>query len=36
MLIGLKQDLKEGDQFTVVLEFAKSGKMTVEPRVQQP
>ena len=36
MLIGLKQDLKEGDQFTVVLEFAKSGTMTVEPKVRQP
>jgi copper(I)-binding protein len=36
MLIGLKQDLKEGDQYTVVLEFAKSGPMTVEPKVRQP
>ena len=36
MLIGLKQDLQEGDQFTVVLEFEKSGEMTVEPKVRQP
>ena len=36
MLIGLKRDLKEGDQFTLVLEFEKSGTMTVEPKVRQP
>jgi hypothetical protein len=36
MLIGMKQDLKPGDQFTVDLQFEKSGTITVEPEVQQP
>jgi copper(I)-binding protein len=36
MLIGLKRDLKEGDQFTLALEFEKSGTMMVEPKVRQP
>ena len=36
MLIGIKQDLKPGDRFTVDLEFEKSGSVTVEPEVQNP
>ncbi|MFQ5595183.1 MAG: copper chaperone PCu(A)C [Anaerolineae bacterium] len=36
MLIGLKRDLKAGDRFTVVLEFEKSGTLTVESEVRQP
>ena len=36
MLIGVKQDLKPGDRFTVDLEFEKSGTVTVEPEVRNP
>ena len=36
MLIGMKQDLKVGDQFTVELQFEKSGTITVEPEVREP
>jgi hypothetical protein len=36
MLIGMKQDLKPGDPFTVDLEFEKSGTVTVEPEVRNP
>jgi copper(I)-binding protein len=36
MLIGLKQDLKPGDRFTLDLEFEKSGTLMIEPQVQQP
>jgi copper(I)-binding protein len=36
MLIGMKQDLKVGDQFTVNLQFEKSGTITVEPEVREP
>jgi copper(I)-binding protein len=36
MLIGLKQDLKEGDELSLVLEFEKSAKMTVQAMVRQP
>jgi copper(I)-binding protein len=36
MLIGIKQDLNIGDMITVVLEFEKSGRMTVEAPVKQP
>ena len=36
MLIGLKRDLNEGDRFTLVLEFEKSGRLTVEVPVRQP
>ncbi len=36
MLIGLKQDLKEGDRFPLTLEFEKSGPRTVEAEVRMP
>jgi copper(I)-binding protein len=36
MLIDLKRDLKEGDEISVVLEFEKSGKKTVQAVVRQP
>lgn len=36
MLIGMKQDLKVGDQFAVELQFEKSGTITVEPEVREP
>jgi copper(I)-binding protein len=36
MLIGLQRDLKPGDTLTLVLEFEKSGTMTVEAEVRQP
>ena len=36
MLIGMKQDLRAGDRFSLDLEFEKSGTMTVETEVRQP
>jgi copper(I)-binding protein len=36
MLIGMKQDLRPGDRFTVDLEFEKSGTVTVESEVRKP
>jgi copper(I)-binding protein len=36
MLIGMTQDLKVGDTFTLDLEFEKSGTITVEPEVKMP
>jgi copper(I)-binding protein len=36
MLIGIKQELKVGDRFTVELQFEKSGTITVEPEVREP
>jgi len=36
MLIGLKQDLKPGDSFTVVLDFATAGEMPLEVTVREP
>jgi copper(I)-binding protein len=36
MLIGIQQDLKVGDRFTVALQFEKSGAITVEPEVREP
>jgi copper(I)-binding protein len=36
MLIGLKQDLNVGDEFSLVLEFEKSGTMSVNVQVRQP
>jgi copper(I)-binding protein len=36
MLIGLTKDLQEGDRFPVVLQFQKSGKLTVEAEVRAP
>ena len=36
MLIGMLQDLKAGDTFSVDLEFEKSGTITVEPEVKMP
>jgi periplasmic copper chaperone A len=36
MLIGLQRDLKVGDKVTVVLQFEKSGTMTVEAEVREP
>lgn len=35
MLMGLKQDLKVGDRFSVVLTFEKSEPMTVESEVME-
>lgn len=34
MLFGIKQVLKEGDQFPLTLTFAKAGKITVDVKVQ--
>ena len=34
MLFGIKQALKEGDQFPLTLTFAKAGKITVDVKVQ--
>jgi copper(I)-binding protein len=34
MLFGIKQALKEGDQFPLTLTFAKAGKITVNVKVQ--
>lgn len=36
MLIGIKRDLKASERFPVVLEFEKSGTLTVESEVRQP
>ncbi len=36
MLINLRQDLEVGDRFSLVLEFEKSGTMTLEVEVRQP
>ncbi len=36
MLIGLKQDLKPGDSFIVVLDFATAGEMPLEVTVREP
>jgi copper(I)-binding protein len=36
MLIGLTQDLQEGDRFQIVLRFEKSGPITVEAEVRMP
>jgi copper(I)-binding protein len=36
MLIGLQRDLNDGDTLTMVLEFEKSGTVTVEAEVRQP
>ena len=36
MLIGLRQDLRAGERFPLVLEFEKSGNRTVESEVREP
>lgn len=36
MLIGIQQDLKPGNTFTLELEFEKSGTIQVEPEVREP
>lgn len=36
MLIGLKQDLKPGDTFTVMLDFAAAGEMPLDVTVREP
>ena len=36
MLIGLKQNLKPGDSFTVTLDFATAGEMPLAVTVQEP
>ncbi len=36
MLIGLRRDLKVGERFSLVLEFEKSGNLTVESEVREP
>ncbi len=36
MLIGLKRDLQPGERFPLVLEFEKSGNLTVESEVREP
>ncbi len=36
MLTGLKQQLKEGEKFTMTLQFAKAGAITVEVMVHAP
>jgi copper(I)-binding protein len=36
MLIGLTQNLQVGDSFEVVLEFEKSGTMSIDVEVRQP
>lgn len=36
MLIGLKQNLNEGDRFPVTLEFEQSGSLIVEAEVRMP
>lgn len=36
MLIGLQRDLNPGDTLTLVLEFEKSGSLTVQAPVRQP
>ena len=36
MLIGLSQDIKEGETYPVTLQFEKSGEVEVEVQVMQP
>jgi len=36
MLINLKRELKPGDRFSVVLEFEKSGRKTIQVDVKEP
>jgi protein SCO1/2 len=36
MLIGITRDLQSGEHFPLVLEFEKSGNLTVESEVRQP
>ena len=36
MLVGMQRDLQPGDKFTLQLQFAKSGTLTVEPEVREP
>jgi periplasmic copper chaperone A len=36
MLIGIKQDLKVGDKFSIDLQFEKSGTITLEVPVKDP
>lgn len=36
MLIGLKQDLKPGNTFSLTLDFAKAGAMTLDVQVSEP
>jgi copper(I)-binding protein len=36
MLIGMQRDLNVGDTFTLDLQFAKSGAITVSPEVREP
>lgn len=36
MLTGLKQQLKEGEKFTMTLQFAKAGAISVEVMVHAP
>lgn len=36
MLIGLKQDLKPGDSFTLALDFAMAGEIPLEVTVREP
>jgi copper(I)-binding protein len=36
MLIGLKQDLKPGDTFSLTLDFANAGAMPLQVTVSEP
>ena len=36
MLMGLEQEMKEGEAFTIELQFEKAGEMTIEVQVRQP
>ncbi|RPI91973.1 MAG: copper chaperone PCu(A)C, partial [Chloroflexi bacterium] len=36
MLIGLKQDIQEGDMITITLIFQNAGKVTIEAPVKAP
>jgi hypothetical protein len=36
MLIGLQQDIKEGDTVSITLTFQNAGKVTVEAPVKTP
>jgi copper(I)-binding protein len=36
MLIGMQRELMVGDNFTLELQFEKSGSITVEPAVREP
>ena len=36
MLMGLQQEMKEGEAFSIELQFEKAGDMTIEVQVRQP